>query len=413
MRILLINQFFWPDSAATSQLLTDLARSLRADGHEVTAVCSGRGGYTAAAETSDHVEGVTIRRVKGFAFSRGRIGRILSYVSFYMAAAVQVFFIPRPDVVVTLTTPPVISVLGSMLKFVRGCRFYIWEMDVYPDVATDLNYFRAGGVIDRIVGLVADTSRKHADGIIALGECMKARLVRRSIPASRIFVSDNWADGKAITPQARPGNPEQLVLLYSGNLGLAHDLNTLKGAVQGLKADRRFRFIFSGSGALMNDLKGFQEEHGIESIEFRSFVRRESLSQNLALGDIGLVTQNLRCCGSVVPSKVYGLLAAGRPILFIGPEHATPARIVHKFNCGWHVAVGDVRGLMDLLERLANNRAEVELAGIRARKALDEYFDMPHGLARLTTFLTGRAATGSIPRLAAPTLSATPMREAN
>jgi len=118
-------------------------------------------------------------------------------------------------------------------------------------------------------------------------------------------------------------------------------------------------------------------------------VKRESLSENLSLGDVGLVTQNERCCGSVVPSKVYGLLAAGRPILFIGPEQATPARIIRKFNCGWNVPVGDVRGLTELLHRLASDREEVALAGARARQTLLEHFDMPLGLARLTSFLTG------------------------
>ena len=388
MRILLLNQFFWPDSAATSQFLTDLARSLAADGHDVVAICSGRAGYTIPTGSLD-APSVRIHRVKGLAFSRGRIGRILSYLSFYIAASVRALLVPRPDVVLALTTPPLISLLGRVLKLVRGCRFYIWEMDVYPDVATDLNYFKTGGAIDRIVGILADHSRKQADGVIALGECMKERLVRRSIPESRIFVSDNWADGKAIKPLPRPGDPGKLVVLYSGNLGLAHDLDTFKGALQRIETDNRFRFIFSGSGALMNELKRFKEERTIECIEFRTFVKRESLSENLSLGDVGLVTQNERCCGSVVPSKVYGLLAAGRPILFIGPEQATPARIIRKFNCGWNVPVGDVRGLTELLHRLASDREEVALAGARARQTLLEHFDMPLGLARLTSFLTG------------------------
>jgi colanic acid biosynthesis glycosyl transferase WcaI len=402
MRILLLNQFFWPDSAATSQLLTDLARSLAADGHDVIAICSGRAGYTTPSGSFD-APTVHVHRVKGLAFSRGRIGRVLSYLSFYIAASIRALLVPRPDVVLTLTTPPLISLLGRALKLVRGCRFYIWEMDVYPDVATDLNYFKAGGAIDTIVGILADHSRKQADGVIALGECMKDRLVRRSVPQSRIFVSDNWADGKAIQPLPRPGDPEKLVVLYSGNLGLAHDLGTFKGALERIETDNRFRFIFSGSGVLMSELKRFKEERKIECIEFRAFVNRESLSENLCLGDVGLVTQNERCCGSVVPSKVYGLLAAGRPVLFIGPKQATPARIIREFNCGWNVPVGDVRGLIELLHHLASNREEVALAGVRARQTLLEHFDMPLGIARLTSFLIGTSIP--VETLAGSTLS--------
>jgi colanic acid biosynthesis glycosyl transferase WcaI len=384
MRILLVNQFFWPDSSATSQLLTDLARGLAERGHEVYAI-SADGGYNLASK--DAAPGVRICRVKTSRFSRGRLGRVLSYLSFYFLATFRALSLPRPDLVVTLTTPPLLSLLGTALKALRGCRHFIWEMDVYPDVAIDLDYFKAGGIADRVTGWLADFSRRRADGIVALGECMKRRLVDRGVDAAHIFVADNWADGTAIQPIPRSAEAGQLVLLYSGNLGLAHDLDTLTRAMLALKDDDRFRFIFVGSGARQPELKSLIAAQNLRFVDVRPYVERTSLGESLSVGDIGLVTQRDVCCGSVVPSKVYGLLAAGRPILFVGPRGATPADLVQRFNCGWHVDCGDVAALTHLLLHLANHPEEVTRAGRNARNALLQHFDLPIGVARLAGIL--------------------------
>ena len=384
MKILLLNQFFWPDSAATSQLLTDLARGLAREGHTVYAI-SADGGYAVSA--AGDPPPIEIHRVKALPFARGKLGRMLSYLSFYISAAIRGLTLPRPDLVLTLTTPPLISLLGTLISALRGSRHFIWEMDVYPDVAIDLGYFKANGLADRLTGFLADLSRRRADGIIALGECMKERLVRRGLSPGRIAVAENWADGNAIQPLPRPGDPDKLVLLYSGNLGLAHDLDTLTESMRQLRSDDRFRFLFVGSGGRRGELRSFCEKHDVQSVELRPYVQRDSLSESLSAGDIGLVTQREACCGSVVPSKVYGLLAAGRPILFIGPKDATPARIVERFGCGWHIDCNDSSALTALLKYLAANRSEVAQAGERARQALVDHYDLPLGVERILRIL--------------------------
>ena len=396
MRILLLNQFFWPDSSATSQLLTDLARELAERGHEVTAI-SAEGGYASAADGEE--PRVRRVRVKSLRFARGTLGRVLSYASFYLTATWRALRLPHQDMVLTLTTPPLLSLLGNAVKLLRGSRHFIWEMDVYPDVAVALGTFRAGGLLDKLVGFLADFSRSHADGVIALGECMKAKLVERGTDGGKIFVAENWADSRAIEVLPRPGDAQKLVLLYSGNLGLAHDLETIEGAMRELRGDARFEFVFVGSGGRRAELSAFVQAEALTSVQLRPYVQRESLGESLAAGDIGLVTQRDEACGLVVPSKVYGLLAAGRPILFIGPAEATPARLVREFGCGWHIPCGDVAGLTTLLERLARDRTEVLRAGEYARAALLKKFDRPLGVARIADILhpgsdplTGRSA---------------------
>jgi colanic acid biosynthesis glycosyl transferase WcaI len=390
MRILFFNQFFWPDSSATSQLLTDLATELNARGHQVSVICTA-GGYAPSA--SGDLPGIRIERVKSLPFVRGRIGRLLSYLSFYPFALLRAFSLPRQDLIVSLTTPPLISLIGSIVKAVRGSNHVIWEMDLYPDVAVELNYIKSGGLIHRITGSVADFSRRHCDAIIALGDCMKRRLISRGIDARKIVVADNWADSKTIRPYPRLHHQDQLVLLYSGNLGLAHDLDTITGAILRLREDRRFRFVFVGGGSRRSQLADLVKAHGLDAVKLLPYAPREDLGRSLSAGDIGLVTQLDASCGTVVPSKVYGILASGRPLLFIGPEDSTPARIVERFNCGWSVRCGDVDALTELLHRLVEAPAEVEQAGQRARLALLQNFDLPIGVDRIIRTLEHASRT--------------------
>ncbi len=387
MRVLLMNQFFWPSDMATSQLLTDLARDMAAQGHVVEVIASGSGMDVAAA---GHAPAVTIHRVGGLRFSRGTAGRILSYLSFYAGAAWRALTVKKPDVVLTLTTPPLLSLIGALVKHMRGCRFLIWEMDVYPDVAVDLGYIRKGSLLEKLTGALADWSRRQADGVIALGECMRARLMARGMDGARIAVVDNWADSSEIRVQPRTSTSAALQIVYSGNLGLAHDVNTIVEAMQQLRNDPRFHFIFAGGGARRPEIAALAGAEGTGTVEMRGSVPREELQNLLALGDIGLVTQREDCCGSVVPSKVYGLLAAGRPVLFIGPAAATPAKIVRDHACGWQIACGDTTNLVALLHRLAENPGDVVSAGKNARRALEEYFDRHIGTQRIIRLLEGK-----------------------
>jgi colanic acid biosynthesis glycosyl transferase WcaI len=384
MKILLLNQFFWPDSSATSQMVTDLARGLTDRGHEVYSISAG-GGYAPA--DRGEAPPVIMHYVQALPFVRGKVGRVLSYASFYAGAMWRAFTTPKVDVVLTLTTPPLLSLLGNAIKMLRGTRHFIWEMDMYPDVAVDCGYFKAGGIADRSTGILADWSRRHADGVIALGECMRDRLLARGTTADKIYISYNWADSRAIPVLPFSGDTGRLTILYSGNLGLAHDLDTIFGAIRNLREDTRFRFIFVGSGGRREELSAFIDAEQINSIELRPYADRADLAKSLAIGDIGLVTQREVCCGTVVPSKVYGLLAAGRPILFIGPANAMPALIIRSFNCGWHVSVDDISHATTLLLHLIDHPLEVQAAGARGRQALLENFDLPLGIARIAEII--------------------------
>src|SRR5438132_1887114 len=382
MQVLVINQFFWPDTAATGQLLTDVTRGMDPKIHAVTVLC-GMSGY-GAVDTSS-MPRVKIVRSGGVVFSRGKIGRVVSYASFFAGAAVRGVVGAKPALVLTLTTPPLISVLGTLLKSLRGSRHFIWEMDLYPDIAVDLNILKPRSVITRLIGAVADFSRKRADGIIVLGEEMKERLIARGIPKHKIVVAENWADGCEILPAPFEEGP--LVVHYSGTFGLAHEEQTIAESMRRLRDDTRFRFVFAGGGERREGLEQFCRVEGIGTVEFRPYATRSELGRSLAEGHVGLVTQIPETVGAVVPSKIYGIMAAGRPVLYVGSHDATPARVIERHGCGWRIEPGDALGLVRLFERLEQDPGLLREAGGRARRAFEKYYDKPIGVARILSIL--------------------------
>jgi putative colanic acid biosynthesis glycosyltransferase WcaI len=387
MRFLLINQFFAPDPAPTGQLLADVARALVQSGHSVRVVC-GHAFYEACEAAGNHgLELADVRRVGGVAFGRGVFSRLVSYSCFFVAAVRHSLLGARPDVIVTLTTPPLLSLIGTLARYVRGSRHVIWEMDMYPDVAVSLGAFAPGGPLDRTVGAVADMSRRRANKVIALGPCMRNRLTDRGISLSKIAVAHNWADGRHISPRPFP-DPSPLVLLYSGNLGRAHDTATIGEAMSVLTDPERFQFLFAGGGSGRAELETVCRSRRADNVRFLTYRENHALADHLGRCHIGLVTQIASTCGTVVPSKTYGLMAAGRPFIFIGPREATAALLIDTHKCGWHVEPGDSAGLVTLLELLERNSRLIQEAGDRGRKAFLQSYDLPIGLARILQVLT-------------------------
>jgi glycosyltransferase involved in cell wall biosynthesis len=191
-------------------------------------------------------------------------------------------------------------------------------------------------------------------------------------------VVENWADGEEITPLPFPDGP--LVVHYSGNLGLAHDTGTIQGVIERLANHQDFRFIFVGGGPRRVALEEICSKQKILNVDFQPYCKRADLGKGIAKGHLGLVTQLPETLGSIVPSKIYGIMAAGRPLLFVGPAESTPARHIRKFCCGWHIQPGDVDGLEYLLIQLRDNRHLLYEAGNRARQAFESEFDSSIGL---------------------------------
>ena len=385
MKVLLLNQFYWPDLTATSQLLTDLTRHLAEEGHQVTVICGGAA--YAGADSTGQPRGVRILRTWALPFARGPLARVGSYLSYFLGALWFGLWAGRQDVIVSMTTPPLLSLIGWMIEIRTGGRHYIWEMDMYPDVMVDLGMFPANHWIVRFLGALADFGRRKAYAVISLGECMTRRLLDRGVPIEKIAIAENWADGNRIFPPAHPPSNSGLSFIYTGNMGMGHEFETLKGAMLALKQRAEISYTFVGGGARKPALEQFCRDQNISSAQFLSYRSPDELKLLTDNCHIGLVTQIPAVTGSIVPSKVYAQMAAGLPILFIGAPEAQPARIIERYRCGWHVACGDVAGLTRLIEWLAANPEEVRLAGDRAYRAFLAHHDRPLAVRHLGELL--------------------------
>lgn len=380
LRILLLNQFYSPDGAATAQMLGDLGASLAAAGHQATAVCCDR-----SYAKPDHVyprretiDGVDIERVRSTGFGRdSKLGRIFDYLTFLAGAFVRMLFGRRPDVVIALTTPPMIAYAALLAGRVRKFRVVFWSMDVYPDVAFALGAIREGSISGRLLAAISRRSLRFADVTVALGESMAERL--RAGGATRIEVIHNWADERAITPRDWRDSSGRFIILYSGNLGLAHEFDTVIEAARRLEgALPHVMFKFIGGGPRLAEVRAAAGSLG--NVEFHDYVDRSRLGETLTSADVHLVTLRPNMAGLLVPSKIYGVLAAGRPTIYVGPDDGEIAAILREGNCGVRVRNGDVEGLLQSVRNYANHPDMLERHGKNARAIFERRFTREQSL---------------------------------
>ena len=394
MRILLLNQFYPPDVAATGQLLADLAEGLARGGYKVHMLCSRRvysgGGGKYPAEQL--INGVYIHRVAATGFGRGNIvGRLIDYLSFYVLAVWKALFLPRMNVCVALTTPPFIALCGVILRLLKGTRLVLWTMDLYPEVPVAYGVLKKGSLLHRNLACISRWIYRRASRIISLGEVMTERLVEAGAKTEEIITVHNWVPGEVVRPISlgnsvlrREWNLDgRVALMYSGNLGIGHELDTVVHAVKKLGEGVDLQVLFVGSGKMREPLGKLADELGLNCIEFRPPVSLDKLSDILAAGDIHLVSQKPGTQGLIVPSKLYGVLAAGRPTLFIGPEDCEPAIILRRSKAGIIVKPGDVDGVADALRKLTQNPQLRRTMGKRAREYYENNFGRDQSVSQI------------------------------
>src|SRR5580704_330222 len=247
MRILILNQFFYPDHSATSQLMTDLAEGLVDRGFEVTALAS-RGRYNGGGKLAprEFHNGVKIERAWATSFGKANLAsRLCDYLSFYIGAAFKLLLLPRHDIVMALTTPPLIGLVAVTIGWLKRARVISLMQDVYPDVAIALGALRRNSLASRLLGRVNRRVLARSSRIIVLGECMRERIadILGTAVRDRIDVIHNWADGSVIKPLdarknsfiAQNGYQDRFLVLFSGNLGQVNDFQTLIESARMLK----------------------------------------------------------------------------------------------------------------------------------------------------------------------------------
>lgn len=379
-RLLFINQYYWPDHASTAQHLTDLAESLAARGFECHVLCSQSrykpGDPTPPAEEVHN--GVHIHRVPATSLGRkSTLARMTDYLSFYARAVVKAIRLPRFDAVVTLTTPPIIGLVGTLLRKFKGSAHVCWSMDLHPDASLALRRMSPKNPVVKGLRWLSDSVLRQADRVVVLGPYMADRILMKGVRADRIAEIPVWSRKEEVYPVAhasnslrkRLGYTDELVCMYSGNLGLAHTFDEFMAAAKALRDRRDVAFLFVGGGPRLAEVKAAKERDGLDNVRILDYVPREELHLSLSVADVHLISMRPEMTGIVVPGKLYGIMAAARPAVFVGPPHCESADLVRRSGGGFAVPFGDADGVVKALERLGADRNLARQMGEKGRQA--------------------------------------------
>ena len=298
---------------------------------------------------------ITYRRTPTLVRSvNGRFGKLSAAVFYILFAAAGSLFGRRTDVNFFLTQPPLFSFWGLILKRLRGQRYACLLMDIYPDVLVQSGAVAKNNLLVKVATAAVRASWRNADAVFVIGRCMAAKVMDAGVDPSKIHLTHNWSDPTAIYPvtaeenslRQEHGLENKFVVLYSGNMGVSHTFDEILAVADRLRTNDTLRFVFVGRGSRRRQIQQFLNDRGLTNILLLPFQPAERLAESLSMADLHLVTLRPGFEGLVVPSKSYGAMASGRPIVYIGSSDGEIARLVNDADVGTVVAPGDVEGLM-------------------------------------------------------------------
>lgn len=370
MNILLLNQCFYPDVMATAQQLTDLAVGLAKEGHSVTVVTSDRG-YDNPAQRFPRREtwnGIKIIRISSLALGKeARWRRAVNFASFLINCALKLSTLPRFDIVVALTSPPLISLLGSLFVRLKGGRFFFWVMDLNPDEAVAAGWLKENSAPAKLLSRLLRYSLLKAERVIALDHFMKQRIVAKGVAEERVTVLPPWAHDDTVRYdeegrrafRERHNLTEKFVVMYAGNHSPCHPLDTLMEAARQLSSRKDILFCFVGGGSEQKKVREFAARHSLENIRCLGYQPFDMLAASLSAADLHTVVMGNNFVGIVHPSKLYNILQIGSPFLYIGPgeSHISEIAAQTKDSYGAYSATnGDVETVVKhILEAVKRN----------------------------------------------------------
>lgn len=375
---LFISQVYVPDPAAVGQHLADAAEELAARGHRVI-VYTSRAGYDDPSMrylSREALRGVEVIRLPLSSFGKSSIAiRLLGAILFVVQSVLRSFAQPGVDAVVVSTSPPMASLGALIIAGFHRARLKYWVMDVNPDQIVALGMARPGSLPVRVFDWINREVLSRADEVIVLDRFMAARINQKVDVRLKTSILPPWPaedPGEVVVHEANPfrlrhGLGGKVVVMYSGNHGPSHPVSTVLAAAVRLQDEPRLLFMFVGGGVGKEEVEATPGTN-IVSLPYQ---RQEDLRYSLAAADVHLVTMGDAVRGIVHPSKVYGAMAVGRPILLVGPDENHVSEIIDAFANGWHIRHGDVEGAVGALRKIAAmSRGDLAAMGQRGRDAL-------------------------------------------
>jgi len=384
VKILLINQTFYPDIVATAQHLTDFAVDLAKRGHDVTVLAWQRG-YAEPHPlypAKEIYQGVKIVRVWPFAFGKkSKIARIIDAFFLNLSFAWKLLWLGRFDKVIAMTSPPLVGWIALLFSKCWKSKFIYWVMDINPDEAIELGWIKRGSFQAVVLEKALRAILKQSDYIVVLDRFMKDRLAAKGAREEKIRVISPWShddDLESILHEQNPfrerhGLRDKFVVMYSGNHSVCHPLDTLLEAALLLRKDPNVVFMFIGGGVRVKDVLEFKEKNSLPNIIYLPYQPRSEVKYSLSAADLHAVVMGDAFVGIVHPCKIYGILKIGRPFVYIGPKQSHIGDLIKK-DVGYHVQHGDAVGLAEIIEKASMLATDQKTAIQKTEQSLAPQF---------------------------------------
>jgi glycosyltransferase involved in cell wall biosynthesis len=390
--LLVLNQYYWPGFEATAYLLSQLCAALAED-FDVT-VITGRLAIPAAEPGRAEHDGVAIVRVRSTAFDRSNLLlRAVNYATYLIASLRAGFSSRKPDIVLCMTDPPVIANIALLIARRFRVPLVVVTQDVFPEIAVELKRLESRSLIAVLRALIG-YYLKRADRVVAIGDTMRRRLIEKGARSDRIAVIPNWVDTSAITPAAKDnewsrehGLADRFVVMHSGNVGHAQNLDALIRATTFLRDLDDLTVAIIGGGARHAELVALAERLEADPLVFLGYQQREQLSLSLSSADVHVVGLASGLSGYVVPSRLYGILSAGRPVIVAADEDSETARVVKEVGCGVVVAPNRPELLAAAIRSARESEFDLAEMGRRGRDYVVREADRTVAFARYRTLL--------------------------
>lgn len=406
-KLLIISQTFVPDPAGVGQYMADAAVAMRRRGHQVVVYASNRGyeDPTRRYAAREDLQGVDVRRLPLSSFGKASmVKRLIGTVSFML----QCFFVAlthrRVDGIFFSTSPPMVGFVVSLAAMIRRVPTAYWAMDLNPDQLVALGKIRRTGLAARGLSAINRFILRRTSLVVALDRFMADSLRRYAAIDDKLLILPPWPQEHAIEDVPADDNPfrhlhgldGRFVVMYSGNHTQSNPLTTLLQACLRFRDDDRVRFLFVGGGLGKREVEAFIQEHDLRNALSLPYQPLSELRYSIPAADVHVVSLGTEMVGIVHPCKVYGAMAAGRPILFFGPRPSHIADLLDQERFGWHVAHGDVDGAAAAIRAAMElPAAELRHLGTLGRSLLQQRLSEATLCNQLCAALEGRLKLGS------------------
>jgi len=407
MRVAFFNRFYDPDPEATGQYLTELAEDLVARGERVSVVCGRanrmRGKWHLMPIEVKTRKGVRVIRVFNTHLPKSVfLFRLVNLGTYFAGCVLAFFLLAPPNLVVSLTDPPLLPLLAGAYARLMGARFVFAINDLYPDVAIELREL-SNPVWLKLLDLATSFGLRHADLVTVLGNDMKKKVVSKGCPPGKIAVTPYWVDTDRIRPSKKHNRfrrrcgfrPCDFIVMYSGNLGLSQRLENVLLVARELREYGDLTFVIVGEGANKASLQTRARQLGLDGhVVFLPYEPKDGLAQSLSAADLHLIPLAPGVAGSIVPSKMYGIMASGTPYLAIMDRESDVVRIAERCKCGFWCPPNAPAELRKSIEYAYENRGELEAMGSNGRQAAEEEFSRTVGTGRYHALFASVASRG-------------------